>query len=118
MEKTYKPTVAGILDIVAGAGGIIAGIFLLVGVVAFNFLSIRSGVHVPMGMPNSIVAVLGILAIPFFCLSVLAVVGGAFALQRKNWGLALAGSIAAIIISFILGVTAIVFTILAKDEFN
>lgn len=117
MEKTYKPTVAGILAIVAGAGGVITGFFLLVGVAAFNLFG-RNGIHIPLGAPNSVMLVIAILAIPFFALAVLAVVGGAFALQRKNWGLALAGSIAALIISFVLGATSIVFTVLSKNEFK
>ncbi len=118
MEKTYKPTIAGILDIVAGAGGIIAGTFLLIGIVAFNLISRSSNLVIPMAAPNAIVFIITALAVPFFALSILAVIGGAFALQRKNWGLALAGAIAAVIISLVLGATAIVFTALSKDEFK
>jgi hypothetical protein len=118
MEKTYKPIVAGILAIVAGAGGVIAGFFLLVGIAAFNLFGRSGGVHIPLGVPNSIMMIITVLAIPFFALAVLAVVGGAFALQRRNWGLALAGSIAALIISFVLGATSIVFTVLSKNEFK
>jgi len=46
-------------------------------------------------------------------------VGGIYALQRKIWGLALAGSIAAFFSpSWVLGVAAIVFTALSKNEFE
>ncbi|MFC1905732.1 hypothetical protein ACFLXL_02865 [Chloroflexota bacterium] len=38
MEKTWKPTTAGILNIVAGAGGIIAGLLVISGVLGFYFL--------------------------------------------------------------------------------
>ena len=50
---------------------------------------------------------------------ILAIVGGIYALQRKIWGLALAGSIAAFFTpSWVLGVAAIVFTALSKNEFE
>jgi hypothetical protein len=49
---------------------------------------------------------------------ILAIVGGIYALQRKIWGLALAGSIAAFFPSWILGIAAIVLTALSKNEFE
>jgi len=54
----------------------------------------------------------------------LALVGGIFALQRRRWGWALAGSIAAVfasipILRFLpVGIVAIIFTAIAKDEFE
>ena len=51
-------------------------------------------------------------------IGILAIVGGIYALRRKIWGLALAGSIAAFFPSWILGLTAIVLTALSKNEFE
>jgi len=46
-------------------------------------------------------------------------VGGVYALQRKKWGLALVGSIAAFFPpKWILGIAAIVLTVLAREEFE
>jgi hypothetical protein len=60
------------------------------------------------------------IASPFLCLSALAIVGGIYALRRKKWGLALTGSIAALIVPWFwfLGIAAIVFTALSKSEFE
>jgi uncharacterized membrane protein HdeD (DUF308 family) len=49
---------------------------------------------------------------------ILAIVGGIYALKRKKWKLALAGSIAAFFGSSPLGVAAIIFTALSKNEFE
>jgi hypothetical protein len=46
------------------------------------------------------------------------IIAGIYALQRKKWGLALAGSIVAIFGSSIMGVLATIFIALSKDEFE
>jgi len=48
----------------------------------------------------------------------LAIVGGVYALKRARRGWALTGSIVALFPSWPLGIAAIVFTILAKNEFE
>jgi hypothetical protein len=58
------------------------------------------------------------IAITLGVLGVLAIVGGVYALKRKIWGLALAGSIAAIFGSFPLGIAGLVLTVLSKKEFE
>jgi hypothetical protein len=56
---------------------------------------------------------------PLIILGIVAIVGGIYALLRKIWGLALAGSICALIGPwFILGILAIIFVSLGKREFN
>ena len=44
--------------------------------------------------------------------------GGIFALQRRKWGWALAGSIVAIFGVFPLGLASTIFVVRAKDEFE
>jgi len=51
-------------------------------------------------------------------LGILPLLGGIYALQRRKWGLGLAGSIAAIFGSIPLGIVATVLMALAKDEFG
>jgi hypothetical protein len=53
----------------------------------------------------------------FIC-GVLAIVGGVFAVQRKNYGMALTGAIAALFPAAIFGLGAIVFTAISRDEFG
>jgi hypothetical protein len=66
------------------------------------------------GMPFFIVFIPLVMLVP----SVLAIVGGIFALRRRNWSMALAGSIAAALTSSVLGVAALVLTVMARDEFE
>ena len=105
MEKTWKPTAAGIIAIVAGAFEVILGIVIVV------FGGIGGGI-VGMGW-------LGAIGAPVIILGIVAIVGGLYALRRRIWGLGLAGSICALIGPwFILGILAIVFISLGKKEFE
>jgi hypothetical protein len=81
MQKTWKPTTAGILAIVAGAFEVIFGIVIAV------FGGIGGGL-VGMGW-------LGAIGAPVIILGIVAIMGGIYALRRRIWGLALAGSICA-----------------------
>jgi TM2 domain-containing membrane protein YozV len=117
MEKAWKSTVGGILSIIAGLLSILWGIFI--------------GTEWLGSWPPLTAIALGVIAI----------VGGIYALERKSWGLALAGSICSVIgceifrlvplfISWvlsshpylfdatILGILAIIFVVLGKGEFK
>ena len=108
-KKTWMPTAAGILDIVAGSFGLISSlIFVFMGGI------IRVVPDVPPFMGPLFMGLAG----PFIIIGILAIVGGIYTLRRKIWGLALAGSIAAFFGSWPLGVAAIVFTALSKNEFE
>ena len=104
MERTWKPTVGGILAIIGGAIGTILGlVFATVGSIGWFF-----------GVPW--VSAIGA---PLIILGIIAIVGGTYALRRRIWGLALAGSICALIGPWgLLGLLAIIFVILGKGEFE
>ena len=104
MERTWKPTAAGILSIIAGAIGVIIGIVVaVVGVIGWFF-----------AMPW-----FSAIAAPIIVVGIIAIVGGIYALRREVWGLALVGSICALIGPwFVLGVLAIIFVSLGKGEFK
>ena len=105
MEKTWKPTVAGILAIIAGVLGVIIGVLFAAGV------GVLGGIF-GMGW-------LSIIFAPLIIFGIIAIVGGIYALQRRIWGLALAGSICALIGPwFLLGILAIIFVSLGKREFK
>jgi hypothetical protein len=104
MEKTWKPTVAGILAIIAGAIQVILG---TVGAAGVGFV----GGIVGIGWLSAIFA-------PLIVFGIVAIVGGIYALRREVWGLALAGSICALVGPWaILGILAIIFVSLGKGEF-
>lgn len=123
MKKTRKPTAAGILAIIIGVFG---GLFGLAYLLTTYGESARSG------------------GIALFS-GVIAIIGGVFALRRRVFGLALAGSVFALLCGLmagsaviidearliletdafvplvlfgVLGILAIVFTCLGKGEFE
>jgi hypothetical protein len=88
--QTWRPTIAGSLAIAAGVLGLIVGTVLVT----------------PLFM-------VGLVAI---IISIVAVAGGLCALKRRAWGLALAGSICSIWCW--VGIPAIIFIVLSKQEFS
>ena len=67
-------------------------------------------------VPLPLIAGIGL---PLIVLGVVALLGGISALQRKRWGLALAGGICVLLpMQTLLGILAIVFVALSRDEFN
>lgn len=124
MEKTWKPTTAGILSIVAGAFGAILGIvFLTLGTITGGLLGVLGVIGLP-DLSSIILPALGgiigaLAAIPL-ALGIVAIIGGIHALKRRKWGLALAGAICALIASpgFVLGALAIIFVSMGKGEFE
>jgi len=114
MEKTNKPINAGILSIITGALELIwaACAYIGFGVVS-GALNIPTG-YIPPFVPGLVLGTATVATV----IGILALVGGIYALQRKSWGLALAGSIAAILAFFPLGIPALVFTAQSKDEFE
>ena len=69
-------------------------------------------------IPGVLETILLIAAIFLLIVGILPIIGGIYALQRRKWGLALAGSIAAIFGSSLMGILATIFTALSKDEFE
>ncbi len=119
--KTWMSTVAGVLSIVAGAFSIIAAIwmvFLLVVTASWTFpYDYISPYDLPFA--TSVISII-LVAILIYCAvgAVFPIIGGVFALQRRHWGWALAGSIVAIFVALPFGVLATIFVSLGKDEFK
>ena len=110
MEHTWKPAVAGILDIISGVGMLFVCFCLMLG-----------GYYASMiGGPNSqwLPALLYALGILFIVVAIIAITGGVFCIQRKVWGLALAGAIAAFFCCFLFGAVSIALILLARSEFG
>jgi hypothetical protein len=113
MEQTWKPTVVGILNLIAGGlalFGLAATLFL--GFVLSAVPELREdevGLLVVQG-------VLGFAVLATLTLSLLALVGGVSAIQRRRWGWTIAGSVASTLICPPLGVPAIILVVLAEPE--
>lgn len=116
--------IGGILSIVAGAlGGVGSLMGVLFTILVFSIAATDSsyyydGYRYADGSFTVFMVIWIMFAVFFVLLGALGVVGGIFAIRKKNWGLALAGSIAGTITFFPVGVPAIVFTALGKGEFE
>ena len=108
-KKTRKPTIAGILDIVMGS--IILIILSIFAIVPLIIEPVQEGLF-PFNLSLSYIIV------PAIIIALLAIIGGIFAIQRRKWRWALAGSIAAAISPIPLGIAAIILLVLSKNEFK
>ena len=115
MEKTWKPTAAGILTIITGFLGLLIWVAMAVGL---GIAGTLAGI-IP-GIPGA--EFLALIPVPGIILGIVAIVGGIYALRRNVWGLALAGAICAFLVlpllGWILALLAIIFVSLGRREFS
>ena len=106
MERTWKPTTAGILTIVAGVLNLIVGI--VVATLGTTLLGPLTGFW---GF--------GAIGAPLIALGIVSIIGGIYATRRRIWGLALAGAICALFPPpiIVLGILSIIFIAMSKKEF-
>jgi DNA-directed RNA polymerase subunit RPC12/RpoP len=97
-KESAMPVIGGILIMLPGIGYLIGGAVLAAGSSAFLF---GGGV-----VCGAVLLVLGILAI----------LGGIFAIQKKNFALALIGGI--FVVPSILGLIGLILIAVSKDEFT
>jgi hypothetical protein len=121
MERTWKPTTAGILTIIAGCLGIGAGALITLSAIPLGLVGAMAGAIKDLGIISGLLAglagVIGIIGAGMIGMGTVAVVGGIYALKRRTWGFALAGTILATICSTPLGILAIIFVSMGKREF-
>jgi len=119
--------IGGILSIVAGAFGIFS--LLIMAFMIFAAASISDSalfynddiIH-----PDEFLVVVTVfyaIVAGFFALcGVMGIIGGIFAINKKNWGLALTGAITATLaflpLSIPIGIPAIIFVSMGKQEFE
>jgi len=118
-QKAWRTRAAGILAIVAGALGLAQ--FVTVAVVEIHYLdwSALADLLRTSGIITATVAIV-------ITTGIVAIVGGSFALKRRRWRLALAGSICAmfcvifvpILLNVPLAIAAIVLVVLGKGQFE
>jgi hypothetical protein len=121
VKRTWKPIVAGIINLVVG-------IFTLLGtfIIASIIVGVSGGVLAisriyeltPIWLSEFLQGFSIIIAILLIIVSILPIAGGAYSLQRKNWNWALAGSIIAILSSAVLGIVSTLLVALSKNEFE
>ena len=113
--------VAGILNITLGTLNLF-GMFVIIGLlVTFGggiLTVVRITEFIPLWMSGMVQGMLIILALLLAVSSSLPLIGGIYAIQRKAWGLALAGSIVATLTAAPLGIISTILVALSKDEFE
>ena len=120
VKRTWRRTIAGVLNIITGAMHALGLIFLVVAVISYYSGNVRQFLPPdfvpPPGVSPSVITGLNFLIIS----AAFPVIGGMFALQRRKWDWALAGSIIAIFAelgTFPLGIASTILVVLSKDEF-
>jgi len=119
MKLTWKPIMAGILDIVSGAIGMVGGVYFVV--LTSVFRSLHQVLRIdPTVVEQTEQIITRLSAVPFVLvfIGIISIIGGVYALQRRIWGLALAGSICSCIVFPFFGLPSIIITGLAQEEFN
>ena len=104
-KKAWLSTTAGVLDIIDGCISLMVVVGL---VVAIAFVTDE---------PHTL-AILVPIAIFFAVKTTLTMVGGICALQRRVWGMALIGAIAASVPLSLMGIVALILTALSRDQFR
>jgi hypothetical protein len=112
MERTWKPTTAGILAIIAGVLGIVGGAMTL------TFSAIGGLFGMPFGLPGFWVGAAVGWGVAQIILGIIAIIGGNHARNRRKWNWALTGCILAIPAFVPLGILALIFVIMGKNEFD
>lgn len=116
MRRTPIPIIVGILNIIAGILSLVcftllALISIAASIAPVGIIGYELGLHISLGL-------IIFLASLFLMFGVVSLVGGVYALQRRKWGWVIAGSICSLLPKPVLGLVAIILTVISKDEFE
>ncbi len=119
VPKTGTPVAGGILVLIAGLLALANGILYLASNVA-DLTGISLPPEVTLQQFESVVRVCGVVELIF---GIVAVMGGVFAIQRKHFGLAIAGSVLGMIgfgftFGAILGLIGLILVAISRKEFS
>ena len=122
MKKTWKPTVAGILNIISGVSNLIGFVFMIFVVIAVSSSSAFIMRFIPEEVfpfgTGLIVTIIALIAVLLAIHGIVPLIGGIYALQRKKWLWALIASIVAIFGATLFGVASTILVAMAKEEFE
>jgi len=114
---------AGVLNIISGATHLLGAVFVLIlgwlgdGVLNILWYGMVGTPLTPLAQPLS-QDLQFIVAIPVLILGILAVLGGIYSIKGRSWGLALAGSISGALLTWFLGIPAIILTVISRKHFE
>jgi hypothetical protein len=109
---------AGILDVVSGAIGMVGSLYFFI--LSQLFRTIHEVLKIdPQVIQKTEETISRIIAIPFVLVfvGIISIIGGVYALQRRIWILAFIGALASCIVFPVFGIPALIITSLAREEF-
>ena len=109
MKRTAMPTIAGVINIVIGSINLLG--VLGVGIAIIVITNAAGASAIVISILWAVIAGLLILGLP-------SLIGGIYSVQRKNWAIALIGSIASFLIWNLIGLIPLILVIVSKDEFG
>ena len=116
MDRSWMPTAAGILNIIAGVLallGALALVFVAVVTTTVPLMTPETEDDLPLALASGLLwglAGLSLLA------GLLSTIGGIVALRRTGWAWPLAGAITALFTAMPIGLFALIFVVLAEKE--
>ena len=116
MDRSWMPTAAGILNIIAGGLALLGALALIfVGVVTSTVpqMTVDPDDDLPLALVSGLVWGLVVLCL---LAALVAIVGGVVALRRTGWAWPLAGAITALFCAMPVGVLALILVVLAEPE--
>lgn len=109
MKRTALPIVAGVMNIIIGS-------INLLGVIGVGIAI--AVVWSQVGVDSIALTVLWIVVVVLLVFGLPSLIGGIYAVQRKNWVIALIGSVASFLTWSIIGLIPLILIALSKDEFG
>lgn len=115
-----KAQVGGILNIVAGAFGFLGALYLVAMIFLFQYLlGLDASADTSSDQVFLIMGIIyGVMGAGMAAIGIVAIVGGVFSLKKRNWPMALAGSIAGSVTFFPCGIAAIILVAMGQPEFH
>ena len=116
MNRSWMPTAAGILNIIAGVTALLGALALIfVGAVTMTVpeMTAEPGDDLPLALVSGMILALVVLSL---IAGLLSIIGGVVALRRTGWAWPLAGAITALFSAMPIGVFALIFVVLAEKE--
>jgi hypothetical protein len=108
VEKTVMPVIGGILILVGALFGIAMGALFIIGTAWLIPIDI-----------TRLSAMFTVCGVIYMVISIIALIGGVFAIQRKAFGFAIVGGILALLFGgFIFGLIGLILVAISRREFT
>ena len=117
------PRAAGVLNLISGVIHLLGSVFVLIfgwlgdGVFSILWYGMVGTPLTPLTQPMS-PDLQPILAIPVLVVSIVSIVGGIYALRKRAWKFVLTGSVCGTLLTWFLGLPAIILTVMLKNKFQ